>query len=1071
MALKLYTSNRMEALADALADTVEKSPLSSPFMREVIVVQSRGMQRWLSMRLASRFGVWANGEYPFPNALVRNLFAMLGLEQPDSEGFSKEAMRWKIMRLLSGLTGKESFAPLRSYLADDDDGVKRFQLAGKIADTFDQYTLYRPDMLAEWERGGGACDWQPELWRTITAEASGRHRGSLKEEFCKRISSTPVADGTFPERISLFAISYLPPFHLEILAAVSRSTEVHLFILSPSQLYWGDIVSAKTRMQRPAAEREFMSEGNPLLSSLGRSGRDFSELVVDLADIAALHKELYLEPGEESLLHTLQSEILNLEGSVEDGPRPPITDSDRSVQVHSCHTPQREVEVLHDTVLDLLATLPGLRPRDILVMAPDIETYAPFISTVFGSSAEGEPYLSHSVADRRLMNEGEIASTVVKLIALYGSRLTAPQLFDLIASPPVSRRFGLDDRELDKVRRWIEGTRIRWGMDEGDRRKLNLPGYRENSWRAGIDRLLLGYAMPDEGVLYKGVLPYDPIQGDDAVTLGKFANFVDAVDQLSASLSEPKSPEEWRTLFFDMLESFITPEEDAESELATIHASIDTLASTCRDAGFSEQLAAPVMTSWLRMQLEQAEQGLGFMTGGITFCSMLPMRSIPFRVIAMIGMNDSEFPRQQRPPGFDIIAKEPRRADRSVRDDDRYLFLESILSARDVLYISHVGRSVRDNAEIPPSVLVSELLDAVRRGSETSESREGLDSAGQLIVNHRLQGYHPDYFTPGSGLFSYSKENYSALQGRNSGGDIRPFLDEPLGPPPDELKRVTIEQLSRFYANPAAYFLEERLGMALNTAPKPLEKREPFELSPLDAYMMRQELLTAELDGIDGVELLAHFRSRGLLPPSLHGERVFLELIADVRNFLREVKKQEGRRLEPLVTTLDSGEFRLSGKLDGITESGQLFYRCASMKETDRIRAWISHLALNVSSVEGYPKESFLVMRNRTVRYLPVEDANAHLQTLLAHYWRGLSEPLPFFPKASTAWSEKLGKSDEERLKAAAKAWSDGFGDIAGEGSNLAFSRCFGTETPFGSEFRIIADTLLRPMLDHGGPP
>ncbi|MEI8033497.1 MAG: exodeoxyribonuclease V subunit gamma [Chlorobiaceae bacterium] len=1074
MALNLYTGNRMEALAQALGDTIEKSPLSSPFKSEVIVVQSRGMQRWLSMQLASRFGVWANAEYPFPNALVRTLFTTLGLEHADSEGFSKEVMRWKIMRLLPDLARNAVFRPLHTYLALDPDGVKLFQLAGKIADTFDQYTLYRPEMLAEWEKGGGAKGggdnaWQPELWRTIISETSARHRGMLKADFCQRMMHSPLPTDLFPERLTLFALSYLPPFHLEILSAVSRATDLNLFILSPSQHYWGDIVSAKDRIKRPAALRELLFEGNPLLASLGRSGRDFSELVVDLADIAATHLELYLDPGEETLLHTLQSEILNLAESVGESHRTPLSASDRSVQIHSCHTPLREVEVLHDNILDLLATTAGLTPKDILVMAPDIETYAPFISTVFGSKGEGQPFLPHSVADRRLVNEGEIGSAVLKLLEIYRSRLTAPQLFDLISSPPVSRRFGLDDLELLRVRSWIEHTRIRWGMDDRDRKKLHLPDYRENSWRAGLDRLLLGYAMADEGLLYHGILPYDPIQGDSAVTLGKFATFIDSVDHFASSLAEAKSPEEWRTFFFGMLASFITAEESSERELAAINASIDSLASTCREAGFKESLSAPVMIQWLKMQLEEAEQGLGFMTGGITFCSMLPMRSIPFRVVAMIGMNDGDFPRQQHPLGFDLISSEPRRGDRSVRDEDRYLFLESILSARDVFYISYVGRSIRDNAQLPPSVLVSELLDALQRGRKATEIPDDEDPFKQLIVNHRLQGFHPDYFTPGSGLFSYSAENYQAHRGRTSGDERRPFLDAPLQQPDDELKTVTIEKLCRFYANPAAYFLETRLGMALNSAPKPLDEREPFELNGLDAYMMRQELLEAELGGAEAMDLLPRFQSRGLLPPALHGERLFQSLVTDVKSFASDLKKREGKALAPLDTTLETGGFLLTGKLDRITESGQLFYRCASMKEIDRIRSWISHLALNASNTEGYPKESFLVMRDKTVRYSAVIDARLHLETLLSLYWRGLSEPLPFFPKASTAWSLALGKSDEERLKAAAKAWAEGYGDIEGEGSDPAFSRCFGSEPPFGMEFRAIADTLLLPMLDHGG--
>jgi exodeoxyribonuclease V gamma subunit len=631
--------------------------------------------------------------------------------------FSKDVMCWSVMRLLPGLLDRERFAPLHDYLLDDREGLKLFQLSGKIADTFDQYTLFRPDYLEAWEKGGddGARDWQPELWRALVEGSSGLHRGRMQAEFCRMVQSTPLPPG-FPKRISLFGISWMPPFHIGMLEALAASMPVNIFLLSPTQEYWSDIVSRRRLFRMSESERKLSTEGNPLLASLGRSGREFAELLLDERGIMKEH-DLYADPGKSTMLHALQSDMLNLRGAGEDGERHPAPDpSDRSIQVHSCHNPLREVEVLHDNLLDLLERHPGLEPRDIVVMTPDIETYAPYIATVFGASGDGMPRLPHSIADRRMLDEGGVAPAMLKLLELYGSRHTAPALFDLLSSSPVSRRFRLDDEELDTIRRWVEQTRIRWGMDERSRSGLGLPPFRENSWRAGLERLLLGYAMPEEGVLYDGVLPYD-VEGK-AETLGKLADFIDAVGELSTRFDRPHTLEGWRELFMRTLADFIEADADSERELADITGGIDQLAELAGHAGFEGEVPATVVISWLRSRLEQFEMGLGFMTGGITFCAMLPMRSIPFRVVAMIGMNDGAFPRQQHPPGFDMLSREPRRGDRSVRGDDRYLFLESILSARDVLYLSYVGQSIRDNSELPPSVLVSELLDAVDRGFE-----------------------------------------------------------------------------------------------------------------------------------------------------------------------------------------------------------------------------------------------------------------------------------------------------------------------------------------------------------------
>ncbi|HHE32714.1 MAG TPA: exodeoxyribonuclease V subunit gamma [Chlorobaculum parvum] len=1064
--LEIYTGNRLETLVSAFGDMAAASPLASTFEREWIVVQSRGMQRWLSMRLAAQFGVWAGAEYPFPNALVQRLFEWLNLsEKTDSESFSKETICWSLMRLLPGLIERDSFAPLRAYLDGDRDGLKLFQLCGRIGDTFDQYTLFRPDLLAAWEAGGDdvAQDWQPELWLALVAESTGKHRGQLKAEFIRKLKNATLPDD-FPKRISLFGVSYMPPFHVEMLQVLAARIPVNLFLLSPTQEFWTDIVSRKRLFRMSESERALSMEGNPLLASLGKSGREFAELLLDVGNVEDEY-DLYNDPGSATLLRALQSDMLNLRGDGTDERHPaPVTD-DHSVQVHSCHNALREVEVLHDNLLDLLDRVPGLEPRDIVVMTPDIETYAPYIATVFGASGDGEPRLPHSIADRRMLDEGGVAPAMLKLLELYGSRHTAPALFDLVSSPPVSRRFRLGEEELDTVRRWIEETRIRWGMDERSRSKLGLPPFRENSWRAGLERLLLGYAMPDEGRLFDGVLPFEVggVAGD-AETLGKLADFIDAVDQLSKRFSRLRPLGEWQDHFLWMLNSFIEADADSERELAHVKVEIDRLTALAEHSGFAGEISAQVMIAWLRGRLEQFEMGLGFMTGGITFCAMLPMRSIPFRVVAMIGMNDGAFPRQQRPPGFDLLAREPCKGDRSVRGDDRYLFLESILSARDVLYLSYVGQSVRDNTHLPPSVLVSELLDAVERGFEFPD---GDDAASRLVMQHRLQGFSSAYFTPDSKLFSYSADNFRALAGRNS-LVARPFIEEPLDGFTDEERTVTLDDLARFFANPAAYFLERRLGLKPAAAAEPLEEREPFDAVGLERYAMRQELLEAVLEGRDGRAMLPLFRSRGLLPPATHGELMFRNLLAEVEQFAAKVMDLKGSStFGQLEIDLDIGGFRLTGTLDHLLPTGQLLYRCARMRAQDRLRAWLLHLAYHAAE-NGATQETRIVTLDRSIRYRPVAGATERLESLLDLYRKGLAEPIPFFPRTSLAWAEKADKPEADRRKAALGQWLDGFGGIEGEGSGPAIRRCFGEEPPFSERFAQIAADLLQPMIEHG---
>ncbi|MGD0845128.1 MAG: exodeoxyribonuclease V subunit gamma [Geobacteraceae bacterium] len=1061
MSLNIYTGNRMENLVEALASVVAK-PLASPFVPETIVVQSKGMQRWLAMELAKRFGIWANGEYPFPNKLVWQLFCKTLPNIPDTSFFSPQVLNWKIMGLLPEYLQREEFAALRHYLEGDSDGLKRFQLAGKIADSFDQYTLFRPEMLLEWEEGKGG-EWQEILWRVLAASGRGEHRGRLKEEFCRRIEAGAPGGSGIPERISVFGISYLPKYHMEILAATARIIEVNLFLLSPTREYWADIVSDREKARRTPEERFLLIEGNPLLASLGKLGRDFSDTVVEIGEVAVAQEDLYGEPDGASLLAGIQSDILNLLGAGEGVEKRSFNPDDRSVQIHSCHSPMREVEVLYDNLLALLERLEGLTPRDIVVMTPDIESYAPYISTVFEGRQDPLRKIPFSIADRTLTSEGEIAAVVLKLINLPGSRLTVPQLFDILEATPVSRRFDLEDAELETIRNWLVETRVRWGMDERDRERLGLPGYRDNSWQAGLDRLLLGYAMPDNGEsLFNGKLPYDEMEGSSPRTLGKLVEFICRIAEFTGKMARPQTLGEWRDELRIMLGEFVAADDDSARELSAIAGVVEEIGELEGQAGFTERVELGVLRSWLSARLAQEEKGLGFMTGGITFCAMLPMRSIPFRVVALIGMNDGAFPRQSRPPGFDLIARNPRRGDRSLRDEDRYLFLESILSARDSFYLSYVGQSIRDNSEIPPSVLVSEFLDAIARGFTAGE---GEKIADLLVTRHRLQAFSREYFDGGSTLFSYSEENCAALlDRRNNPWEAAEFLVTEIAPPSAEWRDVPLPKLLRFFDNPARFLLENRLGIRLEDIATPLEEREPFSVEGLDSYGLKQEILELCLNGGDVQGFLPIARCRGVLPPARHGEALFAAAAKEVNSFAGSLREKIGDSvpLAPVDIELELGGFRLTGRLDRIWPERMIRYRCARIKAKDRIRSWIEHLVLNADRAEGYPRESLLFMADGTITFGPVDNAAGILQIILALYWEGLMKPLRFFPASAMAYAHK----QEWDLERARKRWAEGY-NFPGEGDDPYYRLCFGQIDPFNAEFERVARTLLEPLLQH----
>lgn len=1054
MSLSLYSSNRMEHLVARLGEVLRR-PLADPLAQEVIVVQSKGMQRWLAMELAKALGVWANGVYPFPNAFVWDLFRKALPDLPAASPFDPAVLSWRVMALLPGFLDQPAFAPLAGYLAGGQRELKLYQLAGKIADTFDQYTIFRPDMIARWEKGGES-HWQAVLWRVLAGEGRGLHREAVRSEFFRRLNRGEVDTTLFPERITVFGISYLPQFHLDVFRRIADVTEVNLFVMGPCREYWADILPERIIARLSPEEREVRIEGNPLLASLGLLGKEFSDTLVELGATAGGDTDLYGEAPDTTLLGMVQNDILRLEGS--GGDQRPVGGADRSILISSCHSPMREVEVLHDTLLNLFASSDDLAPRDILVMTPDIETYAPYISAVFDGCRDPRLKIPYSIADRSIRREGGLAETFLAILDLPGKRFPVTAVTEILASPPVHARFGLDAGHLELIRTWLEETRIRWGMDEDERRRAGFPPYREHSWRAGLDRLLLGYAMPEEdGRMVEGILPFDAMEGEGPAVLGRFAGFVEGLHALVDELDRPRTLTEWVRLCRKVLDDFFAPGEEGAFDLAALNGILAELEGVRDEAGFGGAVELPVIRAWLRGRLDREVRGLGFMTGGVTFCAMLPMRSIPFAVIALLGMNDGAFPRQNRPPGFDLIARDRRRGDRSLRDEDRYLFLEALLSARRHFIISYTGQSIRDNSTLPPSVLVDEFLDYLgRRFTDGSP-----DFPASLVTRHRLQPFSPAYFTGDGRLFSYSEENRRAVAQRLKGAvPVPSFIPEPLSEPPGELLTVSLAGLLSFFDNPARYFARTRLGIRLDELPPPLDDREPFALDSLDAFRLRGEMLDLALGGKNPLDIFPVARARGILPPACQGEFMFRGLGDGVRELAGRVRELTGGRapLDSLPVNLAMGPYRITGILGDIWPDALLRHRGGKLSGRDQVRLWIEHLVLNALTVDGYPAASVLVATDTTLGFEPVEEPLGHLATLLDLYGEGLREPLRFFPRTAAAYARK------GELSAARTAWE---GEFFPEGDDPYYRLCFGDVDPLDEDFERIARAVFGPLNEH----
>ena len=1067
--LRLYTSNRLEILAEKLAEVLS-TPLASPLQQEIILVQSKGMERWVSMELARHNGICANCWFPFPNHFVYGVFREIIPDLEETSPFTPEIMTWKVMEALPLNLKKKGFESLRNYLSEGAADLKLFQLSQRIADLFDQYLLFRPEMVLGWQKGE-ENHWQAILWREVVKGNEKKHRAALQKIFLEAIKKPGVKLETLPQRIAVFGISALPPFHVEVLAAIAKLIEVNLFLMNPCQEYWGDLltrwetrkVEEKERKKGSRREDLHLEKGNSLLASMGTLGRDFFELI---SNYQAEEKEFFIDPGENTLLSCIQSDILKLrDWSSEEGERKGISQKDDSIQVYSCHSPIREVEALQDRLLSLFESNPAFLPKDILVMTPDMQTYSPFIQAVFSVPHDDPRWMPFSIADRGVRQESQLADTFLSLLDFHGSRFATSQVMAVLENQSLQRRFSISGEDLERIHRWVRDTRIRWGIDKESRKDLGLPEFPENTWRAGLERMLLGYAMPGQGEkMFKGILPYDEIEGSDAMVLGNFVALAERLFTLGKELGKPRTLKEWEDFLARVLAEFFLPDRDTERDFLFIRRVLRALGEKEELSGFDEKVSLGVIKSHLRSSLEKEGFGHGFLTGGITFCAMLPMRSIPFKVICLLGLNDDSYPRQTKSLGFDLMAKNPRPGDRSRRNDDRYLFLEAILSAREKLHISYVGQSIQDNSIRPPSVLVSELLDYIEEGFEAP----GKKLLEHIVFRHRLQAFSPEYFKKSGKLFSYSQENfYAAKHALNPRREGNPFITQGLPEPPEEWKTVDVNQLSRFFGNPAKFLLNQRLGVYLEEEEVLFEEVEPFEVKELKRYQLEQELVEKRFEKRNFQEAFEAIKASGQLPHGVPGECFYQEACKGVETFVaRLTPYRDETMLEPLDVGLHMGDFRLKGRIEGIYPQGLLHFRYAKVKPKDRLGIWINHLILNEVRNQAYPFNGILLCKDVGCKYPAVKGSKDLLKDLLEIYWQGLKKPIHFFPRSSWIYAERLskGKEKQEALNQAAKEW-EGNDFSRGEVEDSYFQVCFEHADPLDEEFERLSKMVFDPVL------
>jgi exodeoxyribonuclease V gamma subunit len=1047
--LHLHLSNRPDPLVAALAALMRTDPL--PLLEtETVLVPATAVSRWLGFRLADALGIATRVAFPFPAAYAWQLFARVLPDVASDNPFERTAMQWRLLRLLG-----VSAAPEVQHFLAGDAGLKRYELAAKLAELFDRYLVERPDWLSLWHAGkrlglGPEEGWQAELWRSLRAElAEGGHP---RERFLSVLQDDAAARARLPRRIALFCVETMPALYWEIFAALAEWIDLHVFVLAPSREFWGDIDRLRTRLRmeidNPEAA-ELFDVGHPLLASLGRARRHGAARLAEATERLAAREHHYFAAPPATLLGALQRDILDLTTSA-------AVPADASLQIHACHGPLREAEVLHDRLLALFEAMPDLRPADILILTPDIETYAPAVAAVL-LHAQPAQRIPCAVADRPLA-EAPLWRALRRLCAVAAGELDAEAVMSLLEEAAVRRAFGLDDDELPRLRDWVAEAGIRWGMDGAARARQGLPAEDAHTWRAGLTRLLLGVALPDVPErLHGDVLPVTGIEGARAELLGRFMDYAEALFAFAQKLGAGETVDlpapDWTRMLGAALDRFIAPTEAEEGEAQRIRAALANIEAQARAARCATPLPLAALLRELDTLLAARAPAHAFASGAATIAALQPGRPLPARVICLVGMNDRTWPRPAAPLGFDLVARHPRPGDRDRRGEERYALLETLLCAQDALVVTYTGRDPRSNVEFPPAAPLAELLDSLA-------ALTGLPAA-ELVVAHPLQPFSPAYFDASApALFSYDTEQCGASRASRADRASSPFLAATHVHAPLDAARVDLPIFQRFLAHPVRHYLREALGIHLEESEELLEIHEPFVTDRRENYRLRAAHFAGLRDGAAPDETARLLRARGWLPHGVAGAIASAAAHAEVLPLWQAAQPwAQAPALPPVETSHDDGQTLLSGRLDQLCADGLWRLRFGKTRPQDLLRLWLEHLLLQHAAPPGVARCSVLLAHDGMTEFAPLADAPARLADLLDLYRQGLAAPLAFYPQ--TAWDWLAGKAGWRNV------WEgSAFSSIPGEREDVYLRLALRDRAadPLGEEFQRLARRVFEPL-------
>lgn len=986
MALQLYVSHSLNDLADHFCNDLNAQP-KAVFQPVFIITQTEGMNTWLKYQLAARLGIAANYKYLKSQDIINHVYFLLGGNS--SETLSAENLSWILFQLLDKDEFKNKYLSVSGYYTIDapDKDVKRMALAEKIADLFDQYQIYRADMIEKWNanlEASDAVEWQEWLWKTTKLLLGDKLPDKTNiSQFIIEQLQVPAQQQKLRARmpvIYLFGLSITTSYHLQLYHAIGQWVEVKFHLVNPAPAqYWFEDMSEKQLAilrRKTFANIPDQPMGNPLLTSWGKVLQDtYSLLFQDEALLNSYEEVGSIEPSANTLLHKIQTDILLNSSAISEFDKKNCEDG--SVTINSCYGPAREVEVLYNYLVQLVDKKhKQLSPRDIIVMLTDVEVYAPYIKAIFDNA----PFkFRYSITDQSYVTGDTISAALESLLSMNEDIFTSENVIQLLDSSFIRKRFGITEVAL--VREVINKANIRFGT-------INTLADESFyvSWTYGLKRIMYGICMSGEDEYGSGAesfYPLDIVEGNDSEQLVRFNHFVHILMEAMNEKKSDRTMNEWVEYVQSLLDNFISePEVSTNEEYLLVIKQLE--AYNVLNEFFAEKISFQVFVHSFSKMLGAGTTSTSFASSGISFCSQIPMRSIPFKVVAMLGMNFDKFPRKDNPVSFNLMEKERRKGDRNIKGNDKHLFLETLVSAKENLYISYVGQSAKDNTAIPPSALVDELIDYIQTGAG-----ETVVVSEVLVKKHPLHGFSRKYNQDGGELITYINTGIVGVEN---------IIDATKEIESLKFDEISLDNMVRFFKNPFKGYYNNVLKIYYKDEDVLLDETEIFELDSLQKWALKQQLILIDNDAAnllkDKLVKTGHLPLKNMAEVTL--ENIASE-IADVKEIFAACIEQNGAASEPIEIKL--ANTTIKADLPNIYGNKMVAISFSSKECKYLLEAYIKYLG---ACAAGLTVNLHYISAKKNSEYvapsIDQQEATKRLEALVSLYKVGHERILPFYP-------------------------------------------------------------------------